>query len=321
MKIGVDGGSLCQKNYTGNKVFTENLLKSLALYDKKNYYHVFTYCQKNIYFGENIKICQIQPKFGWSKISLSLNQLIHPNDIFLALNQSIPFLTPKKVISFCHGLSYFFYPQFYPDSFHQLKSQLKKMIKVSDYIVVSSKKVKRELLSVFEKTERKIIILPFGIPYDMFGEVEFKNREKFFLFVGVNHPIKNIDFIKKVFKNFKKEAKDDNWQLVLVTKNYRRAALKSLYQKATALLCASYYESFNFPALEALSLGCPVITLKTAIIPEMEEFVYIAKNMSEFVKLMKEVAENRKMINKQKIKKIKKKFNWQDYVFKLKQLY
>lgn len=321
MKIGVDGGSLCQKSYSGNKVFTESLLRAISIFDKENKYFVYTYCKKDFNFGENIKINQIKPKFGWSKISLSVNQIFSPKDIFLALNQSIPLFPPKKVISFCHGLSYYFYPQFYPNSFNQLKSQLEKMVKTSHYIIVSSKKVKKELLSIYKKIEEKIIVLPFGIPYDMVEEVKLGHREKLFLCVGVDHPIKNIDFIKKVFEYFKKDIKDKSWQLVLVTGNYSRFKLKSLYQKATALLCASHYESFNFPVLEALSMGCSVIGLKTAIIPEMEKFVFLANNMDQFIKLMKKIAKKQRKVDCQKIKEIRRRFNWQNYILKLRQLY
>ncbi len=321
MKIAVDGGSLCQKNYSGNKVFSQNLLKAISLYDNENNYIVYTYCQKKFNFGEKIKIFPVLPKFGWSKIGLSLAQLINPKDIFLALNQSIPLLPPKKIISFCHGLSYFFYPQFYPDSINQLKSQLKSMIKNSDYIIVSSIKVKNELLSIYKNIEKKIIVIPFGIPYDMQTKEKKIKKEKFFLYVGINHPIKNIQFIKKAFDKFKKETADKEWQLILVTKDCSRQKLRKLYQKASGLLCASYYESFNFPALEALALGCPVIAQETAIIPEMRKFVFIAKKEEEFVNHMITIAKNNSIIEAEKIKEIKKIFNWQNFLLRLKKLY
>lgn len=321
MRVAVDGGALCQKGYVGNKVFTENLLKTISLYDNKNFYFVYTYCDNKLRLQKNIVFKKLSPRIGWLKIRLSIDQLLNDNDIFLALNQSIPLIHPKKVISFSHGLSYFFYPQFYPDSYHQLKSQLKEMIEKSAYIIVSSKKVKKELTDIFKKIEKKVLVLPFGLPYDMDDNNFRRKREKFFLFVGVDHPIKNLNFIKKAFKIFKKDKNFNDWKLVLITGDYSRKKLKKLYLRASGLLTASYYESFNFPVLESLSLGCPVIGLKSAIVPEFYKYVRLSEDINDFINNMKKVATEKTIISSDKIKEIKKIFNWQNYIQNLNKLF
>jgi glycosyltransferase involved in cell wall biosynthesis len=45
--------------------------------------------------------------------------------------------------------------------------------------------------------------------------------------------------------------------------------LVTLYQKAIALLFPSVYEGFGMPVLEAMALGCPVITSANASLPEV----------------------------------------------------
>jgi glycosyltransferase involved in cell wall biosynthesis len=47
------------------------------------------------------------------------------------------------------------------------------------------------------------------------------------------------------------------------------AALKALYQGATALIVPSLYEGFGLPALEAMRLGCPVVAADAAALPEV----------------------------------------------------
>ena len=42
-----------------------------------------------------------------------------------------------------------------------------------------------------------------------------------------------------------------------------------LYEKAQALIWPSFYEGFGFPPLEAMSLGCPVITSVNSSLPEV----------------------------------------------------
>ena len=64
-----------------------------------------------------------------------------------------------------------------------------------------------------------------------------------------------------------------NKKVGIVLENYK---VNLKISNATALLTASHYESFNFPVLEALSQGCPVIGLKSAIIPEFKPYVNLA---------------------------------------------
>ena len=307
MKISVDGGALNPKNSQrfGTNVFSESLVNSFQLYYKKNQYFIYTF--------ENLK-----PKLFWLKGRVSLEELKQKKNVFLALNQAIPLFTSGKIISFCHGLSYYFYPQYYlKKDVIRLNKQLKEMIKRSDKIIVSSDKVKDELTLIDRYIEAKIIVLPFGIPVDM-ERAKIKIKNKYFLFVGMNHPIKNIDFIKQAFNEFKKDKKYKYYKLYILTRNVSREKLKKLYQKATALLTSSYYESFNFPVLEALSQGCPVVGLKPAIIPELRPYVNVATNNREFVEFMKRIS---KKPDVRSINRLYKNFNWKNYVNNLVKLY
>src|SRR3989339_158159 len=296
MKISVDGGALNPKNNQrfGTSVFSENLFKALQLYDKKNQYKIYTF--------DNLK-----PRLFWLKGRISLEEFKQKNNIFLALNQAVPLYTSGKVVSFCHGLSYHYYPELYSKKdVNRLNKQLGEMVKKSDKIIVSSQNVSDELISMYQYIEDKVFVLPFGIPFDMKKSKQNK-KQKYFLYVGMDHPIKNISFIKKAFKKFNTLRDNKNYRLVLVTKNCPRKKLLRLYRNATALLTASYYESFNFPVLEALSQGCPVIGLKTAIIPELKTYVNDAKDNKEFVSLMKKIPLKPSV---QSINQLYKEFNW-----------
>lgn len=311
MKISVDGGALNPKNSHrfGTAVFSENLVKALQIYDKKNQYFVYTF--------ENLK-----PKIFWMKGRVSLEEFKRKKDFFLALNQALPLYVSGKIISFCHGLSYYFYPKLYSKrDVVRLNEQLEEMIKLSDIIIVSSQKVKDELVSMYRYIKAKIIVLPFGIPFDMVDKHAFtkaKSKKKIFLYVGMDHTIKNIEFIKEAFRKFRELREFKDYKLILITKNCTRKKLRSLYRNATALLTASYYESFNLPILEALSQGCPVVGLKSAIIPELKPYVNSANNLDEFVENMKKI--NTKP-NAKSISRLYLKFNWKNYVNNLVKLY
>lgn len=330
MKISVDGGALNPKNNQrfGTSVFSENLVDALKLYDKKNQYFIYTF--------KNLK-----PKLFWLKGRVSIEEFINKKAVFLALNQAIPLYTSGKVISFCHGLSYYFYPQYYPKKDCQrLTNQLQEMLKRSDKIIVSSEKVKEELTTINRFIINKIHVQPFCIPLDMLNtdttlmrpHSSCNSKHEYFLFVANNQKIKNINFVLQSFNRLKENIEYEGYKLFLVGDwkkyenknkgivsigNVTRQKLKKLYKSASALLTSSHYESFNFPVLEALSQGCPVVGLKSAIIPELEIYVNLANNVEEFVEKMKKISTkpNVKSIN------LHKNFNWKNYVKDLVRLY
>jgi len=321
MKISVDGGALNQKNNQrfGTAVFSENLIKSLQVYDNQNIYHIYTF--------QNLK-----PKIFWMKGRVSIEELRENKDIFLAVNQALPIYTSGKIISFCHGLSYHFYPQYYSKKDRaRLNKQLNEMLKRSDKIIVSSQKIKSELMTINKSVIKKIIVLPFGIPFDMENKKIEIQKEKYFIFVANNQKIKNVDFVINCFNRSKLFDKNHklfligDWkerenidQGIISLGNVSRKKLRKLYQRATALLTSSFYESFNFPVLEASSLGCPVIGLKSAVIPELKPYVNLSTNLKGFIENMRKI--NIKP-NTNSIRKLHAKFNWEKYVNNLVKLY
>ncbi len=284
MKISVDAGALCAKKNQrfGNYIVTENLIKALKLYDQENKYFFYSFCNKP-------QTINLQPKLFWSVFRISIEEIIKKKDYYLALNQALPLFTPSKIISFSHGLSFYFYPELYPDSAEKMKNQHKTMIERSHKIVVPSIKVKNELFAVFKKIKCEIIVIPYGIPFDMLSKIKdplqgkqrSRSKDKFFLTVGMDHPIKN----KKVLPRYKHKF--------IVANNVSRIKLKLLYQKANALVTTSLYESFNLPVLEALSLGCPVIGLKSAIIPELAPYVNLCQNKKELLYMLDQAEKNK----------------------------
>jgi glycosyltransferase involved in cell wall biosynthesis len=329
MKIGIDVGALCGPRL-GNYIFTENLIKGLMKYDKKNTYNLLSFCSKptRLKLNNNFKYKVLLPKTKWMSLRISFEEKINKSDVFLALNQAIP-QTKAKIISFSHGLSFIKYKNLYSKDYSRLKNQLDNMIKKSRYVIVSSTKIKKQLVSYGAKN-KQVKVINFGIPYDML-KTETRKLEKYFLFVGTNQLIKNIDFIIESFKKFSQSKKDYKLILVLDSKidlkdknivsiaNLSRKKLKKLYSNATAYLSASYYESFNFPVLEALSQKCPIIALKSSVIPEMQKYVNTANNIDQFITFMKKLSN--KPTSPIDLKELKNKFSWQSFVKQLYSLY
>lgn len=338
MKISIDGGGLCAPISTkfGNYTFTKNIIQALLRYDPRNSYSIYSFCSMplDLRLTSLWKYKILLPTRLWMKLRVSVEEYLYRKNIFLGLNQAIPMYTHAKIISFSHGLSYYYFPHLYRESYARLTTQLIPMMKNSAYIVVSSEKVKAEMKEAYP-WYKHVVSIPYGVPFDMTNLDEtMLPREKFFLFVGMNHPIKNIRFIIRRFLKFRSIRKYNDYKLLLVgpiriknaPKNgikiiseVSRRELKKLYQQATAYLTASLYESFNLPVLEALSQGCPVIGLPSAIIPEFEQYVFIAESKDAFVNAMINATEGKnKQINTKKMNQL---FSWEKYVNKLMKLY
>lgn len=333
MKISIDGGALCapDDNQFGNYTFTYNLIRAIAKYGKKHQYYIYSFCSKDrsINLNRNMTFMKLKPRLFWSKLRVGIEELFRRKDLYLALNQSIPLMTFSNIISFSHGLSFRFYKGLYKN-YDTLNEQLEEMVKNSDRIIVSSKRVKNEMAEIYPKFEKKIVVIPFGIPFDMLPPEKKVKKEKYFLHVGMDHPIKNVQFIISAFKKLRKSKKYRDYKLYLAgytrkvnDQNVKaipfveRGALRRMYQRATALLTASHYESFNLPVLEALSQKSQVVGLRGAVIPEFRPYVRSADDIEEFIELMK------KSINKPlRVKRhLAKDFSWNNYIKELEKTY
>ena len=121
----------------------------------------------------------------------------------------------------------------------------------------------------------------------------YRDGKPYILFVGTIEPRKNIISIIKAFNQLK-FSKLIEHQLLLVGRKgwfyepifeeinqsaYREniyhldyvsdASMIDLYQNATVFVYPSHYEGFGLPILEAMSLGCPVVSSNTSSIPEV----------------------------------------------------
>ncbi|MDO8610671.1 MAG: glycosyltransferase [bacterium] len=339
MKISIDAGGFCadQGWKYGNYTFTENLVKALLQYDQNNLYYLYSFCKIPVYLklGNKWKYLLLQPRKLWMKFRVSLEEMLWPKNVFLGINQAVPMYTKSKIISFSHGLSYYYFPQYYRESFIRLSMQLTPMIQQSKYIVASSQKVKKEMKEAYPDYQN-VKVIPFGIPFDMLdlGIKISKQNNPYFMYVGMNHPIKNIKFIISAFKQFRKMRQFKKYSLILIglqnthgsikdhikiIPTISRQELKNLYRNSTAYLSASLYESFNFPVLEALSQKCEVIALESAIIPEFYSYVTPVKDLEEFVSRMKDIGSGKR--TKILTEKLKNQFSWKKYVKKLTKLY
>jgi glycosyltransferase involved in cell wall biosynthesis len=162
---------------------------------------------------------------------------------------------------------------------------LKGLLRRANAIITLSEHTKRELIGLLDIDDDKIHHIAPGVP-----QVTSSGQKAFdfpyILFLGAIEPRKNIAGALAAFELLAQRNKDfhfvlagpcrmDNEQWTM-NKSDRIHFLNqvspeqkgALLRNAKALFFPSLYEGFGFPAVEAMSVGVPVVASSSAALPE-----------------------------------------------------
>ena len=174
-----------------------------------------------------------------------------------------------------------------------------KGIKRATRIIVVSQATKNDLMHYLGIPDERISVVYLGIDHRLFRPVPHRIYDTpYILFVGSEHPQKNLAGLVKAFNQLKREPRFNDLKLVKVgtaggqEADFRgqtmetidaldisqevifadfvpEADLPAYYSGAEVFVLPSLYEGFGFPPLEAMACGCPVITSNTSSLPEV----------------------------------------------------
>jgi len=203
-----------------------------------------------------------------------------------------------RVILTIHDLIPLALPDLYFQNEEQLaafKSRVQTSIDRSDLIITDSYCSKNDILKHFSpKLEPVVVYLANTMPTDSCHlEKPDQEKETYFLFLGGYEKRKGLDllvmvyldlFLKKLISfplvligypnHYSKGLHDDIEEgkacgAIIEMGALSNKAISGLLSGARALIYPSRYEGFGFPALEAMSVGCPVITTRNSSLPEV----------------------------------------------------
>ena len=185
-------------------------------------------------------------------------------------------------------------------------------LKISDKIITVSESSKKSIIKYFPWAEKKIIVNYHGLHED-YRNLNIKfNKENYFMFMGGRNKYKNYNLLLEAFSLVHKEFPD--WKLIVVGENqntylkeqerYKSLGISEsvidyglvseeklieLLQDASALVIPSLNEGFNFPLLEALAVGCPVLSSDIPVSKEIGNYhaVYFSNNTKSLLKCMR----------------------------------
>lgn len=178
------------------------------------------------------------------------------------------------------------------------QKKLREMIRTKrpDQIIVPSFAVKNELEELFPEVKGRVHAIYHGADH-ILGKSRLEKKLTFtgtpyFLYVGHIENRKNIGGILQAFERFcetnekteliivgkdgfgaeayHQAIKESPFQERIILKGYvGNDEIKGLYQHALAFVFPSFYEGFGFPIIEAMSMGCPVITSDVGTMKEV----------------------------------------------------
>lgn len=188
--------------------------------------------------------------------------------------------------------------ELFPEEFRQkdnTQALKRRAVLSADWVICISDNTKKDLLQFVNVNETKISVIHHGIGLQPTRlSVSNQTRENsltrpMVLYVGARNKYKNFtSLVRGIGHSLAlREGVEllafgggpfTNEEHTLLqhcgVKHYRHESgddekLVEFYQNAAAFVYPSLYEGFGFPPLEAMALGCPVISSNTSVLPEI----------------------------------------------------
>lgn len=304
MKIAID---ISQIVYEGSGVarYTRNLIEALLAFDKKNQYIFFlSSLRKNLDSAIRAKITPphllkrypLPPTFLdflWNRLHVfPIDNFVGKTHLVLTSDWSEPPSSSKK-ITVVHDLVFLKFPETLPQKIINVqKRRLGWVIKESRMIIADSQSTKDDLIQSFKIAKDRIeVVYPAVVAQTPSEKAIARTLKKyqltnpFILTVSKLEPRKNLirliqAFLKADLKNLDLvivgqkgwgDLKLESSKRIHLLGFVSDEELYSLYKSALFFVYPSLYEGFGLPVVEAMSLGCPVVTSNTSSPKEIAE--------------------------------------------------
>ncbi len=245
---------------------------------------------------------------------MALPRALENGDVLLSPANTGPLRTQHHV-PVVHDLAFLHHPEWFNARFATwYKLLIPRMVRRADRVITVSGSIREELMRYYAVPEDRLSIVPPYVSPGLMDPSETMGLNRpYYLVVASLDPRKGIDRALNWFTGLREPAFD----LVIVGRTHRAfmpvvipmdphihvlsdvedARLSALYRNAIALIQPSYYEGFGLPVLEAITLGCPVITAHLKVFTEqfgdavLEADIGYTRNMMRAMVTLNDVKE------------------------------
>ncbi len=210
------------------------------------------------------------------------------------LYRCVPLVRARCIVATHHDCVQERFPQWFPD-LATIRRAKKQLYRQADAIICVSEASREDLLSFYDVSKAKTRVIYHGVARmtrdgDAAGKLRTQTSREHVLFVGSRAPYKNFNALLQAFHDTGLGSSLDLLvlgggaltpeQRALIAKLGLTGSVVSMpivsdsilaeaYATAKLFVYPSLYEGFGFPPLEAMSVGCPVLTSRTSSIPEV----------------------------------------------------
>jgi glycosyltransferase involved in cell wall biosynthesis len=231
--------------------------------------------------------------FFWDQIAVRRIEKEEKFDLIFNPKYSIPLTAKCKTVYVSHGLNWavLSLPKPWTDYFSH-RFLRPRYAQKADAIIAVSNTTRENIVEYLRVSKNRVHTVYHGVD-DIFlrpvtdteqetVKLQFRLPERFFLFIGQIYPAKNIGRLLQAYAKIGPKlgiylviGGEHRWhcnnELELIDRLgisswviqlgwLERDKLPAIYKLAEALVLPSLYESFGMPLLEAMSVGCPVVT-------------------------------------------------------------
>ena len=221
-------------------------------------------------------------------------------DIYHGTNYAVYPCRHSLGVMTIYDLSFIRYPEYVTSVAGTYGQRVRQCLLWTDLVVTISESSKRDIVELLGVLPERVWVTPLASRYAV--DTQGGSREMqavdlgdrpFILFVSTLEPRKNVVRLIQAFDQLKTDRRIDH-QLVLVGQKgwqfepifeaiaaspwqhhirhldyLSDAEVAYCYTQADVFAYPSLYEGFGLPVLEAMTLGCPVVTSNTSSLPEV----------------------------------------------------
>lgn len=301
MRIAVNTRFLLKNKLTGLGHFTLEVVRQLVVNHPDDTF-IFLFDRpydESFVFAPNIEPVVVHPPARttilfaiWFELSIPAVLKNRKADVFLSPDNFLSLRTKVPTLLIIHDLAYLHAP----DSFKKMQLSyyryfIPKFARRADRIATVSDATRQDILRQYAIREDKVKVVGLGLN-EGFGFEGIIEREDYFVHLGTIQPRKNVTGLLKAFELYKNKTgrptklffiggkgwnsdefyslldKLDHKQDVQLLGYRSNEEISHILNRASALLCVSYFEGFGMPIIEAQQCGCPVIASDTSSLPE-----------------------------------------------------
>lgn len=293
MRIAIDGQGLAG-NLTGAGKALTFLLRQFRLDFPQHEWSVFVPSDRRQW--------NLPRQLFWDQIQFTWLALRAHADILHAPNgTSAPILRHRRLLMTVHDMAPTRHPEFLPHfrSRWYWGRWIPFTARLADRVLVPSVSTKRDLIELARIPERRIRVIPYGVPLDRpeacdsrtieMVRSKYELPDQYILYVGTIDRRKDYRTLLQAFSCVTQptilvlvgtliKGRTDFPELVEHLGLAKRVRLLGyvpdsdlawLYQGAGVFVYPSAYEGFGLPVLEAMACRTPVITYNTTSLPEV----------------------------------------------------